>query len=119
MSIALPPIEANQPCFKCHRVGPLVVDRFAQQAELWEHPERFMHKYGLCPEAPAATDLDAATLPEQSVVATSTTAFTKVNGELADPWAQTGTEVRLTDAVITDLIQSGDATVLRVGDGAS
>jgi hypothetical protein len=46
----LPPIEAEQPCFKCHRTGPLVVDRYPQQTHMRNHPERFMHGYGVCPE---------------------------------------------------------------------
>jgi hypothetical protein len=50
----LPPIEAEQPCFKCGRTGPLVVDRFPHGSWNRDHPERFMHAYGVCPEPPTA-----------------------------------------------------------------
>lgn len=52
----LPPIEAEQPCFRCNRTGPLVVDRFPQQPTLRDHPERFMHASGICPEPPQQPD---------------------------------------------------------------
>jgi len=50
--ISLPPIEAEQPCFKCHRTGPLVVDRWPQNFGMRNHPERFMHAMGVCPAPP-------------------------------------------------------------------
>lgn len=52
----LPPNEAEQLCFKCHRTGRLVVDRFPQTPDLRNHPERFMHQYGVCPELPPVAE---------------------------------------------------------------
>lgn len=56
----LPPVEAEQPCFKCHRTGPLVMDRYPHQPGMRNHPERFMHWYGVCPEPPSPTEPEPA-----------------------------------------------------------
>lgn len=65
---------------------------------------------------------NAADLPERSIVATANVAFIKRgnDGPLGGryPWTGTGDEERVhTNHAITDLIQSGQARVLRVGDG--
>jgi hypothetical protein len=48
------PIEASQPCHKCGRVGPTVVDRWPHSDTMRNHPERFMHASGNCPMQPDA-----------------------------------------------------------------
>ena len=63
ISGALPPIEATQPCFKCGRIGPLVIDRYAQRYDMRNHPERFMHAMGVCPELPDAQKTEPVRSP--------------------------------------------------------
>lgn len=68
-------------------------------------------------QQPAA---DAAVLPQHSVVATRDHAFIKAGvGTDPEPWLATLVSGwRYANAQITELLESGKATVLRVGDGA-
>lgn len=64
-------------------------------------------------------DPDAAALPQHSVVATRDHAFIKAeSGPTSGPWLSTLVSgFRYADDDVTELLQSGEATVIRVGDG--
>jgi hypothetical protein len=127
--VTLPPIEATQPCFKCRRTGPLVVDCFAQVPHRWDDPERFMHQYGLCPQPPSTSAPTAESLPVDSVIGFMSDSSGTNRHEIAikranreEAWESTdgygGRCNAFTDEAVTDLLQSGEATVLRVGTGS-
>lgn len=66
--------------------------------------------------------MTAAKLPVNSIVATAADAYIKQQGReaLPEPWSVTGVSGwHYSNDEIGAMVRSGDATVLRVGDGAS